>query len=46
MDGAVIGEIDLGSHILFAGGLPGMTLDRATRPLVWHDRRYNAVHPI
>ncbi|WP_417279753.1 flavin reductase family protein [Celeribacter sp.] len=46
MDCAVIGEIDLGSHILFAGGLSGIALDRALRPLVWHDRRYNAVQPL
>ncbi|WP_226554321.1 flavin reductase family protein [Celeribacter naphthalenivorans] len=46
MECAVIGEIDLGSHILFAGGLSGIALDRAARPLVWHDRRYNAVQPL
>ncbi|MBW6418801.1 flavin reductase family protein [Celeribacter sp. PS-C1] len=46
MDCAVIAEIDLGTHILFAGGLSGIVLDRAARPLVWHDRRYNAVQPL
>lgn len=46
MDCAVIGEIDLGSHVLFAGGLREIALDRAAKPLVWHHRQYNAVQPL
>ncbi|SFJ95790.1 flavin reductase family protein [Celeribacter neptunius] len=46
MDCSVIGEIELDSHILFAGGLTRIGLDRTARPLVWHQRQYKSVQPL
>ncbi|SDO96126.1 flavin reductase [Lutimaribacter pacificus] len=46
MDCAVIGEIELGGHVLFVGGLREIALNREAMPLVWHHRQYNAIHPL
>ncbi|MGR3375385.1 flavin reductase family protein [Salipiger abyssi] len=46
MDCAVIGEIGLAGHILFAGGVRDIALDYSRSPLVWHHRRYNSVYPL
>lgn len=46
MDCAVIGEIALGDHLLFAGGLTEIALDREAQPLIWHRRQYKSVQPL
>ncbi|MGB0748541.1 MAG: flavin reductase family protein [Magnetospiraceae bacterium] len=43
LDCAVIGEMDVADHILFAGGPREIDLDDTQTPLVWHHRRYNSV---
>lgn len=45
MDCAVVTQMTLHGHVLFAGAVNELTFGNTGRPLVWHHRRYNTVHP-
>ncbi|MWD27445.1 flavin reductase [Aquicoccus sp. SCR17] len=46
MDCVLAGEMETSGHFLFTGHPQDIALDRHRRPLVWHDRGFNAVHPL
>lgn len=46
LDCALIGEVPMAGHVLFAGTPRGIVQDAARHPLVWHHRRYAAVRPL
>lgn len=46
MDCTLGGEMETGGHILFIGHPREIALERGRRPLVWHDRTFNAVQPL
>jgi flavin reductase (DIM6/NTAB) family NADH-FMN oxidoreductase RutF len=43
MDCALLGAVETGAHVLFAGGVVDLDLIADRSPLIWHDRRYNAI---
>lgn len=43
MDCALLGAIETGTHVLFAGGVVDLDLTADRSPLIWHDRRYKAL---
>ncbi|MAW85955.1 MAG: flavin reductase [Phyllobacteriaceae bacterium] len=43
MDCALLGAMETGTHVLFAGGIVDIDLASARAPLIWHDRQYKAL---
>ncbi len=43
MDCTLIGAIETGTHILFAGAVVDLDLTPHRRPLIWHDRHYKSL---
>lgn len=43
MDCAVVGTMETETHVLFAGGVTGLEVNRDTPPLIWHQRRYKSL---
>jgi flavin reductase len=43
MDCAVLGAIETGTHVLFAGGVVDIALVSERKPLIWHERRYKSL---
>jgi flavin reductase len=43
MDCALLGSIETGMHVLFAGGVVDIDLVSDRAPLIWHGRRYKAL---
>jgi len=46
MDCDLIGTMETETHVLFAGGVTGVEVNRDTPPLIWHQRQYKAVAPL
>jgi len=46
MDCDVIGAIETGTHVLFAGGIVEVETDAARKPLIWQQRHYRGISPI
>jgi flavin reductase (DIM6/NTAB) family NADH-FMN oxidoreductase RutF len=42
-DCELIGTIDAGTHMLFAGAIVHTDLSNIAEPLIWHERRYRAL---
>jgi flavin reductase len=45
IDCLLIGSVDIGSHMLFAGAIVDLDLQNPQDPLLWHNRRYNSPAP-
>lgn len=43
MDCTMLGAIETGTHVLFAGGVVDSEHTPERRPLIWHDRRYTTI---
>lgn len=43
MDCRLIGSMELEKHVLFAGGVVDIELDRNSSPLIWHQRQYKSL---
>lgn len=46
MDCDLIGTMETETHMLFAGGVTGLEVNRETSPLIWHQREYKGVAPL
>lgn len=46
MDCDLIGAMETESHILFAGGVMDLEIDRDRSPLIWHRREYRQLSPL
>lgn len=43
LDCEVVGSMETGTHVLFAGAIVEVETDTSRRPLVWHRRRYHGL---
>ncbi|NGP18760.1 flavin reductase family protein [Devosia chinhatensis] len=46
LDCEVIGAMETGTHVLYAGAIIEAETDTARTPLIWHQRDYGSVGPI
>jgi len=46
MECKLTGVADIGSHFLFAGGVSALDIGIQRKPLIWHDRIFNGLHPL